>query len=362
MQPPHKWAPVCPPPVGLVRPVRIDPTGYDGPTRGQARGDKWRRTSHGFYVPDWVDDSRPEQRIMEQSVRLPFSGAVTGWAGCRLHGANFFDGLLTDGQTKIPVPLAIGLGNIRRDDSISVSRDRLDPDEVRILHGIPCTVPARSLFDAMRWATGLREAAVNMDMMAAARVISIRRMTDYSQEHAGWQGVEQVGEALTLASERSRSPNETRVRLIWVLDAGLPPPLVNRPVFNLAGQLLGIADLLDVDAGVVGEFDGADHRSAHRHSSDVGREDGFRRHGLEVFRVTGPDIPHVSRVVDRMHGARSRAKWLPPAERRWTIEPPPWWRREPSLDELLDHNEVLASIYEEVARAGDPDIRSIRGW
>jgi hypothetical protein len=214
----------------------------------------------------------------------------------------------------------------------------------------------------MRWATDLREAVVDMDMMAAARVISIRRMTVYLQQHQGWEGVQQVGAALKLASELSRSPNETRVRLIWVLDARLPPPLVNRPVFSLAGQLLGIADLLDVEAGVAGEFDGADHRSARRHSSDVGREDRFRRHGLEVFRVTGPDIPHVPRVVDRMHGARSRAKWLPPAARQWTIEPPPRWRRESSLDELLDHNDILASIHEEAARAGDPDIRSVRGW
>jgi hypothetical protein len=28
---PHKWDPVCAPPTGLVRPVRIDPTGLPGP-------------------------------------------------------------------------------------------------------------------------------------------------------------------------------------------------------------------------------------------------------------------------------------------------------------------------------------------
>jgi len=63
-------------------------------------------------------------------------------------------------------------------------------------------------------------------------------------------------------------------------------------------------------AGVVGEFDGADHRAAIRHSKDIGREDGFRCHGLEVFRVTGLDIPHRSLVANRMAAARSRALWL----------------------------------------------------
>src|SRR3954447_802486 len=65
--------------------------------------------------------------------------------------------------------------------------------------------------------------------------------------------------ALDLASEDSRSPNETRMRLVWVLDAGLPVPAVNQPVYDLDGRLLGVADLLDVAAGVVGEYDGEDH-------------------------------------------------------------------------------------------------------
>ena len=77
------------------------------------------------------------------------------------------------------------------------------------------------------------------------------------------------------------------MRLIWVLDAGLPPPRCSRPVFDRSGRLIGYPDLLDVDAGVVGEYDGADHRRALRHSRDVAREEDFRRAGLEYFKVTG---------------------------------------------------------------------------
>lgn len=74
-----------------------------------------------------------------------------------------------------------------------------------------------------------------------------------------------------------------------MLDAGYPHPLVNRPVFDRNGQLLAIADLLDPVSGTVGEYDGAEHRKAGRHSGDVGREDWSRRHGLEVLGVIGPD-------------------------------------------------------------------------
>jgi len=106
------------------------------------------------------------------------------------------------------------------------------------------------------------------------------------------------------------------MRLVWEIDAGLPRPLVNKPVFDLRGRLIGIIDLLDFEAGVAGEFDGAEHRAALRHSHDVFREDDCRRHGLEYFMVTGPDMRSIPLVVDRMVSTRSRALWLRPEQRR----------------------------------------------
>lgn len=95
-----------------------------------------------------------------------------------------------------------------------------------------------------------------------------------------------------------------------------------------------------MEAGLVGEYDGADHRGAHRHSKDVGREDLLRRHGLEVFRVTGPDLRVPGRVRDRMLEARSRAKWLAEAERAWTTTPPAGWDPGPTLDQRLDERDL----------------------
>ena len=81
------------------------------------------------------------------------------------------------------------------------------------------------------------------------------------------------------------------MRLIWVLRRRtVPRPLVNREVFDRDGRLLGVADLLDVDAGVVGEYDGERPRRLRQRSRDAAREAAFRDHGLEVFRVTGLDL------------------------------------------------------------------------
>ncbi|HEU4511491.1 MAG TPA: hypothetical protein VFR87_00140 [Nocardioidaceae bacterium] len=249
-------------------------------------------------MPADVSDGMPEQRVMEQSVRLPTDGAVTGWAACRLHRAAFFDGLDRDGVTRLPVPLALGTkSRIRGDSAVRLSREKLAEDEVVDLRGLRYTTICRALFDAMRWAPDVREACVAMDMAAAAELASVSMMRGYVDSHSGWEGIEQVRDALELADENSKSPNETRLRLIWILDAGLPPLLVNAPVFDSRGGLLGIADLLDPVAGVVGEFDGAAHRTARRHRRDVVREDLFRRAGLEYFKVVGLDLRDPATLV-----------------------------------------------------------------
>jgi hypothetical protein len=64
--------------------------------------------------------------------------------------------------------------------------------------------------------------------------------------------------------------------------------------------LLGIVDLLDVAAG------------------------------LEVFRVTGPDLLSTDRGVRRMLAARARSRWEVP----------------PTLDEVLGHRDVPRSLHE----------------
>ncbi|MFD0806573.1 hypothetical protein ACFQ0K_10795 [Nocardioides caeni] len=54
---------------GLVRPVRLDPSGVRGPTRGQARNrSRYRRSSFGFYVPATADRGNVEQRIVEAAA------------------------------------------------------------------------------------------------------------------------------------------------------------------------------------------------------------------------------------------------------------------------------------------------------
>jgi len=336
-----QWLPQCTFPDALVRPVRIDPEGLTGPTEGQARRGKWIRTSHGLHVPAGTDRARVEQRILEQSARLGDTGAVTGWASLRVAGGGFFDGLGRDGKAELPVAL-VAPGHLRPLAGCTVSRDRLPVDEIELRHGIRCTTVTRALFDEMRRTGDLRDAVVAMDMAAAAELTSIRRMTTYVMGRSRARGSQLCLRALALATEFSRSPAESRMRLLWILDAGLPRPLCNQPIFGRDGRLLGIADLFDPIAGVVGEYDGAAHRGRERRRHDVGREDAFRRHRLEFIRVVSGDDD--ATVVDRMLTTRARAAFLPQADRPWSLLRPGDEGRapEPTLDDRLDVRDWVA--------------------
>ena len=80
------------------------------------------------------------------------------------------------------------------------------------------------------------------------------------------------------------------MRWVWVMEAGLPIPLVNRSICDGEGTLLGEPDLLDDEAGLVGEFDGSGHREIRQHTADNIREEFFENLGLEVVRATSIDL------------------------------------------------------------------------
>ena len=324
----HRWDPWQERPSGLVVPTRIDPDGSAGPTRAQARGPYWRQVAHGWYVPSSVDGTRVEQRILEQGVRVPSSGGVTAWASLRWRGGTFFDGLADGGRTVLPIPLLPGgVGNLGRDPRASVSREQFAPYEREVVAGLGCATVTRAVFDEIRRCGSLRRAVVSIEMAVAAGLTTVEEVSTYVGTRSSWTGVPLARKAAGLAGDHSRSPQETLMKLIWRLDAGFPEPVCNRAIFDLQGNLLGYPDLLDPVAGVVGEYDGEDHRSAARHRADVAREELFRDHGLEYFTVVGDDMAHPGLVVTRMQRARARAKFLPPESRAWTLEPPPWWNR-----------------------------------
>jgi len=144
-------------------------------------------------------------------------------------------------------------------------------------------------------------------MALSARLLDRAAVTAEIVARRGERGAALVRSALALADDRVLSPKETVLRLIWMIDAGLPRPRCNWPVADGHGRPIGKADLLSEESDVVGEYDGADHRDAGRQADDIGKEDRYRNAGLETFRIVGSNLATVALVVQRMRAAVARA-------------------------------------------------------
>lgn len=307
----------------LVWPMRRDRAGVTGPTPAETRGPNWRRTSWNFYVPAEVEQT-VEQRIVEAAALLPSFGGVTGWASLRWRRAPWFEGV-TAGGSVLPVTLATAGADIRPQPGVDVSAKRLDPRDLIMVDGVRVTSSVRSIFFEMRYAGDLRIGARLLSMAAYSDEVSVDELARYALEHPGWIGVPCCRDAIPFADENCWSPAEVDMMLVWRLDAGLPRPLCNRPLFDRYGNHIGTPDLLDPEAGAVGEYDGLVHLTSSRRAQDLRREERFRRMGLEYFTVLSSDLRDPSGLAERMHAVRSRAKWLSESTRAWTLDPPPWW-------------------------------------
>lgn len=214
-------------------------------------------------------------------------------------------------------------------------REQLLPWQIENRWGIPCREVEAAVFDEMRRFRSVRYAVQVLEMAMHAELTSLRRFAAYlaTRNRRKWVGV--AREALALAEEGAESPQETYLRLVWVLDAELPRPLVNVNVYGLDGGFLGRADLLSPEAGLVVEYDGAHHRRPDIALRDMRRIEGFRAHGLDVVTVVEGEIPQREQLAARLaRHWREGLGWT--LARTWTLAPPAGVLPPLSLDRRLD--------------------------
>lgn len=197
--------------------------------------------------------------------------AVTGWAALRWLGAEAFDGLeawTNSGQhldRERPVPLLVDDHRLDPPRGTFITAERRQLDDRRVGDGLPVTHPLRSVCFEMRFASTLVEAVKIFDAAAQSDLISKQEAETYVGRLSGWTGVGRCREAIALGDENTWSRMETEMRLLW-RDIGLIDVVTNHPVFDAAGSHIGTPDLLDLDHGVVGEYDGALHLTDEQRS------------------------------------------------------------------------------------------------
>lgn len=329
------WKPTCQRPADVEWPRRSGrgcELSWD-----RANGGKYDKVGQGLYVPAHRRMS-VEQRIVDAAARLLYGGSrgvVTGWAALRWRGAHYFDGCAAYGLEEVPVEIVVPTGrNLRDWPGVTVHRRLIGPKEWEVVDGLPVATVARALFDEIVTRDDLWAGVQAIDMTAAARLISVLLFAMFAGECNSRNGAPLVREAASFAVDESRSPREPWFRLVWRIVAGLEEPLVNEPVYDLGGRRIGVPDLFDPVAGLVGEYSGEIHRSAERHRKDVTREEDFRRHGLEYVEVVSGDSR--AQAAGRVLAARSRALLTPPEKRLWTPDRPAWDPAPETLDAYFE--------------------------
>jgi len=301
-------------------PVAIDANGVTGPTPAQARGRHWEPSTRGLYLPVDRDPALVvEQRIVTAAALLPDDGAVTGWGALKWAGARHLDG--TRGRHELAVDLAVPGPVIRSRPGIRLTEELHLRRETIELDGLTLSAHVASVAFAVRHATTLEEAVAIIDRACAADLVSIAEMRAFRQSLAGRRWVSRLDAAVNLAVENCWSPMETVLRLCW-RSMGITNVACNRPVFALDGTFLGTPDVLDIDTGTAGEYDGELHLAGRQRAKDIRREGVFRRHGLEYVEMMASDLRDTADFRRRTTDARRRAATL---SRNWTLTSPPRW-------------------------------------
>ena len=164
-------------------------------------------------------------------------------------------------------------------------------------------------------AVGVTPAAAFIQYCATARMIDAIKVGDWLLHHRhmtvvevaetsgkdSWRlGARQARRVLPHLSEASRSLKESEVRALLVF-AGLPAPEVNVSLV-IAGERIGIVDLLIRSAMLALEYEGRQHaESISQFNRDIHRYAAFRRHRVEYLQITNEMLDKPKVMVRRVY-------------------------------------------------------------
>lgn len=218
-------------------------------------------------------------------------GVVAGLAAAALHGSNWIDD---------DVPVELIWRNQHAPDGVVTRNQRVRPDEVTLVAGLPVTTLARTAFDLARQ---LRrgEAVARLDALMRATPFDVGEVSVLAIRYRGARGLRRLRAALPLVDPGAASPKETWLRLL-LIDAGLSAPTTQIPVHD-HWRLVGVLDMGWERYKVAAEYDGDRHRSDRRqYARDQWRSRKLQELAWIVVRVIAEDKPQdvVRRVRDAL--------------------------------------------------------------
>ncbi|HWM01280.1 MAG TPA: hypothetical protein VNP92_02970 [Actinophytocola sp.] len=183
----------------------------------------------------------------------------------------------------------------------------LRPDEIVLVEGLPVTGPARTLADLGRQEP-FEQAVAVADAALRAGQVTPEELAEAVGRAGRRPGAPAARRALRFADGRSESVGESRSR-VAMLRAGLPVPVLQWPVHDAHGRLLGRTDFGWPSLRTAGEFDGRikygrllrpGQTAADAVLAEKQREDAIRAEDLAVVRWTWADLADFTPIADRL--------------------------------------------------------------
>jgi hypothetical protein len=226
---------------------------------------------------------------------------VTGVAASAIHGAEWVDADTT-------IELIYKHTHAYPPAGIVARSERVADDEICWVDGIPVTTITRTALDIGRYQRRDR-AIARLDALMRVAPFSSEEVLLLAKRYRGARGVKLLKEAMPLVDGGAASPRETWLRLIYI-DAGLPKPTTQIPIFDGDGTLLRTVDMGWEKYKVVSEYDGDQHRTDRsQYVKDLRVIPKIERLGYIVDRVIKEDRP--AAIVRRAWDAMVSRGWRP---------------------------------------------------
>jgi uncharacterized protein DUF559 len=207
-------------------------------------------------------------------------GVIAGLAAAALHGSDWID----DDE-----PVELVWRNPRPPAGIVTRNQRVEPDELTRVAGLPATTPARTAFDLAR-EREIGESVARLDALMRATPFSTDAVLLLAKRHPGARGVRQLRQVLPHIDPGAASPKETWLRLLLV-EAGLPTPQTQIPVVD-NWCTVAVLDMGWERFKVAVEYDGDQHRTNRRqYVRDMRRLKRLEELGWIIIRVIAEDRP-----------------------------------------------------------------------
>ena len=194
----------------------------------------------------------------------------------------------------VPAPRRAPVGRNIRGHSLSITAS-----EVRLWHGLRLTTPERTWCELASVLT-LPELVAAGDFIAHWRLplATITALEDVAATFTGRRGLHVMRAAIPLLSDRSESPQESRLRVI-VLQARLTGLVVNLPITTVDGYRYR-ADLAFPAKKVIIEYQSEFHRGPERFRADMTRISRLEADKWYVVQVNANDLDNPAELVRRI--------------------------------------------------------------